>query len=51
VLFTVPEDEYTFSRSLAAPMCLAQALMIALAARQESGEEPPRIPVATESQR
>lgn len=51
VLFTVPEDEYTFSRSLAAPMCLSQALMIALAARLESGEAPPRIPVATEPQR
>ena len=48
VLFTAPEDEYTFSRSLAAPMCLAQALMTALAARLEEGEEPPRIPVATE---
>ena len=35
-------------RSLAAPMCLSQALMIALAARLESGETPPRIPVATE---
>lgn len=51
VLFTVPEDEYSFSRSLAAPMCLAQALMIALAARLEEGAEPPRIPVATEPRR
>jgi len=51
VLFTVPEDEYTFSRSLAAPMCLSQALMIALAARLEKGEKVPRIPVATESQK
>ena len=51
VLFTVPEDEYTFSRSLAAPMCLSQALMIALAARVETGKEAPRIPVATETQR
>ena len=33
VLFAVPEHEYTFSRSLAAPMCLAQALCVALAAR------------------
>jgi DNA-binding MurR/RpiR family transcriptional regulator len=33
VLFPVPEDAYLFSRSLAAPMCLAQALMIGLAAR------------------
>lgn len=51
VLFTIPEDEYSFSRSLAAPMCLAQALMIALAARLEEGTEPPRIPVATEPKR
>ncbi len=28
VLFAVPEHDYTFSRSLAAPMCLAQALVI-----------------------
>jgi len=33
VLFTIPEHDYTFSRSLAAPMCLAQALVVALAAR------------------
>jgi len=50
VLFPVPEDEYSFSRSLAAPMCLAQALMIALAAKLEPGSsEVPRIPVATDS--
>jgi len=24
ILFMMPEDEYTFARSLAAPMCLAQ---------------------------
>ena len=35
----------------AAPMCLSQALMIALAARLETGERVPRIPVATESQK
>jgi len=29
--FEVPEGEYNFSRSLAAPMCLAQALVIAMA--------------------
>lgn len=46
VLFTVPEHAYTFSRSLAAPMCLAQALMVALAARLQNAEAP-RIPVAT----
>ena len=33
VLFEVPEDEYTFSRSLAAPMCLAQSLLVGLAAK------------------
>lgn len=49
VLFAVPEHEYTFSRSLAAPMCLAQALMIALASRlQQGSENPPRIPFVTQ---
>lgn len=49
VLFAIPEHEYTFSRSLAAPMCLAQALTIALAARQQSNEStPPRIPFVTQ---
>jgi DNA-binding MurR/RpiR family transcriptional regulator len=47
VLFAIPEHEYTFSRSLAAPMCLAQALMVALAARLQKNRETPRIPVAT----
>jgi DNA-binding MurR/RpiR family transcriptional regulator len=48
VLFAVPEHEYTFSRSLAAPMCLAQAICVALAARlQQDGA--PRIPVVTEA--
>lgn len=46
VLFCVPEHEYTFARSLAAPMCLAQALMVALAARLQDAEEP-RIPTVT----
>lgn len=46
VLFAVPEHEYTFSRSLAAPMCLAQAICVALASRlQKDGS--PRIPVVT----
>lgn len=50
VLFAVPEHEYTFSRSLAAPMCLAQALMLALATRlQKDSDSPPRIPVVTEA--
>jgi DNA-binding MurR/RpiR family transcriptional regulator len=48
VLFPIPEDEYTFSRSLAAPMCLAQALMIAFAARlQAKDREKPVIPIVT----
>jgi DNA-binding MurR/RpiR family transcriptional regulator len=49
VLFTVPEEEYTFSRSLAAPMCLAQTLATATAAkiRPKSGSDV-RIPSVTE---
>ncbi len=47
VLFAVPEHGYTFSRSLAAPMCLAQALCVALASRLQKGPEAPRIPVVT----
>jgi DNA-binding MurR/RpiR family transcriptional regulator len=47
VLFAVPEHEYTFSRSLAAPMCLAQALTVALAARLQPDRQNPRIPVVT----
>lgn len=49
VLFAVPEHEYTFSRSLAAPMCLAQALTVALAARLQNDAEHPRIPTVTAS--
>jgi DNA-binding MurR/RpiR family transcriptional regulator len=49
VLFTVPEDEYTFSRSLAAPMCLVQCIAVATAAvLQPSRKEGPRIPTVTE---
>ena len=47
VLFAVPEHEYTFSRSLAAPMCLAQALCVALAARLQTDSAAHRIPVVT----
>lgn len=47
-LFSVPEGEYAFSRSLAAPMCLAQALMVALAARLQESPEP-QIPIVTAS--
>lgn len=47
VLFPVPEHEYTFSRSLAAPMCLAQSLTVALAARLQKNSKQPRIPTVT----
>ena len=47
VLFSIPEGEYAFSRSLAAPMCMAQALMIALAARLQKQVEP-QIRIVTE---
>ncbi len=47
VLFAVAEHEYTFSRSLAAPMCLAQALAVALAARLQNNTDNPRIPIVT----
>ena len=47
VLLSVPEHEYTFSRSLAAPMCLAQALTVALAARLQKNSVNPRIPTVT----
>lgn len=51
VLFAVPEHAYTFSRSLAAPMCLAQALTVALAARLQDNAEDPRIPTVTGDER
>lgn len=47
VLFAVPEHEYVFSRSLAAPMCLAQALTIMLADRLDPGKEGPKLPTVT----
>lgn len=47
VLFAVPEHDYTFSRSLAAPMCLSQALVVAVAARLQDGNKKPRIPTVT----
>lgn len=48
VLFAVPEREDTFVRSLTAPICLAQALIVAVAARVQKTETSPRIPTATE---
>lgn len=48
VLFTIPEDEYSFSRSLAGPMCLAQCLAVATAALlQPDRGAAPRIPTVT----
>ena len=48
VLFTIPEEEYSFSRSLAAPMCLVQCLATATAARlQPNRRAEPRIPTVT----
>lgn len=47
ILFAVPEHDYTFSRSLAAPMCLSQALMVSVAARLQRTSQTPRIPVVT----
>ncbi len=47
VLFAIPEHDHAFSRSLAAPMCLAQALMVALASRLQRDRISPRIPVVT----
>ena len=47
LLFSVPEHAYTFSRSLAAPMCLAQALATALAAKMQR-DSAPRIPTVTQ---
>jgi DNA-binding MurR/RpiR family transcriptional regulator len=48
VLLAVPEREHSFSRSLAAPMCLAQALTVALAARLQKNSVNPRIPTVTQ---
>jgi DNA-binding MurR/RpiR family transcriptional regulator len=48
ILFMVPEDEYTFSRSLAAPMCLVQCIAVATAAVLEPGRDAtPQIPTVT----
>ena len=48
VLFTVPEDEYSFSRSLAAPICLTQCIAVSLAALlQEDKGASPKIPTVT----
>lgn len=48
VLFTIPEEDYSFSRSLAAPVCLAQSIAMALAAALQPEKEQPRIETITE---
>lgn len=48
ILFAVPEYQQSLSRSLAAPMCVAQALVVATAARLQKGAETPRIPHVTQ---
>ena len=47
ILFSVPEHEYTFSRSMAAPICLAQALMITVAGLLQRNPDDPRVPTVT----
>ncbi|QUG75317.1 SIS domain-containing protein [Erwinia sp. E602] len=47
VLFNVPEEEYSFSRSLAAPVCLAQSIALALAAVLQPEEQEPQIDTLT----
>ena len=49
VYFEIPEDEYSFSRSIAAPVCLAHALVLGVAhTLNPDGDAPPRIPMLTE---
>lgn len=47
--FEVPERKQALSRSLAAPICLAQSLMLGLAARRsgDAGPKGPLIPVVS----
>ncbi|ADU72517.1 MurR/RpiR family transcriptional regulator [Pantoea sp. At-9b] len=51
VLFTVPEEEYSFSRSLAAPMCLAQSIAMALASALHPEKAEPTIETITEREK
>lgn len=48
VLFAVPERDHSFARSLVAPMCLAQALTVAVAATVQNNPSSPHIPTVTE---
>lgn len=47
VLFAVPEHDQIFSRSLAAPISLAQAIVVAVAARVQEDRTAPTIPTVT----
>lgn len=47
--FIVPEHRQTFSRSIAAPMCISQALVLATAARLQSDDHNPSIPTVTKA--
>lgn len=47
-VFAVPERDHKFTRSLSAPICLAQTLVVAVAARIQGDRSPPRVPSATE---
>ena len=47
VLFSVPEYDGPVGRSLAAPVSLAQALVVAVAAREQNNPTSPRIPSVT----
>lgn len=47
--FVVPEHRQTFSRSIAAPMCISQALVLATAARLQGGDHDPNIPTVTKA--
>ncbi len=47
VFFSVPEHRHTFSRSIAAPCCISQALVLATAARLQVGAGLPEIPTVT----
>ncbi len=49
VLLTAPEHKSLISRSLTAPICLAQALALAVAAQDKNGSDHPTIPFVTSS--
>lgn len=51
VLFSVPEHQHSFSRSIAAPTCVAQALVLATAARNQKDGTDPTIPTVTSPRR